>query len=251
MLGLINFTHSDHLYSAFMEKDLVIRDTPKMNMKHILDGSLQCGMVSLFEYFEHLDELDLVKSATIHSFRGTMSTLLVSGGLGLSSHMRIAVTEHTRTTSVYLELVLQRMNIDYELIWSKHREASELLREADYALVIGDEALKVYSSRLRIIWDLGYQFNALYSMMPVFSVTVKSKSGRCSKEVELLDKAILDSSNYVEEAVRIDSKKLGLPQDILRRYFQTIRFQFDNEVNKTIEFLHKLQSGRDTAKPPL
>ena len=159
MIGIINFTHSDHLYSAYREKNLVLRETPKNIMKLILEGKLDCGMVSLFEYFENQKNLELVKSATIHSQRGTMSTLLVTRKNEIVSPMKIAVTEHTRTTAVYLELVLQKMNIDYSLIWSGRGDAEALLNEADYALVIGDEALKLYSKKLRRIWDLGLPFS--------------------------------------------------------------------------------------------
>lgn len=249
MLGIINFTHSDHLFSAYREKELVLRETPKNIMKLILDGKLQCGMVSLFEYFENQNRLEIVESATIHSLRGTMSTLLVTRGREIVSPMKIAVTEHTRTTAVYLELVLQKMNIEYSFIWSSKREAEALLEEADYALVIGDEALRVYSTDLRIIWDLGYQFNSLYSMMPVFSVTVKAKGKECSREIEFLNQAIVDSKEHIDETVSIDSKKLGLPEDIIRRYLQTIRFEFNNEVKKTINFLSRYFSAEKMEKP--
>lgn len=239
MLGIINFTHSDHLYSAYGDKNLVLRETPKNIMRLILEGNLDCGMVSLFEYFENQDRLDLVESATIHAFRATMSTLLVTRKSGIVSPMRIAVTEHTRTTAVYLELVLKKLNIDYSLIWSSSRDADSLLKEAEYALVIGDEALRVYSTDLKIVWDLGYQFNLLFSMMPVFSVTVKGKGKECGKEIEILDRAITDSKDHIQEAITADSEKLGLSKEILRRYFNTIGFEFNNEVRRTMDFLSR------------
>lgn len=249
MLGIINFTHSDHLYAAYGDKSLVLRETPKNILKYILQGRLDCGMVSLFEYLENQDRLELVESATIHSLKGTMSTLLVTRKATISSPMKIAVTEHTRTTAVYLELVLKKMKIDYTLIWSREREAEALLMEADYALVIGDEALKVYSTDMRIIWDLGYQFSALYSMMPVFSVTVKAKGKECSREIELLDQAVRDSPEYIDQFVEEDSGRLGLPADTMRRYFHTIQLDFNNEVKKTVNFLSKYQAQNLPEKP--
>lgn len=237
MIGLINFTHSDPLYSAYPDKSLVKRDTPKRILSSVLNGELDCGMISLFEYFENNEKLDLVKSATIHSRRGTMSTLLVTRNVRISGPMRISVTEHTRTTAVYLELILKKLGIDYTLIWSKERDAEPLLQEAEYALVIGDEALKVYGTNLRIVWDIGFQFSSLFSMMPVFSVTVSGKSRECSREISALDQAIIDAPSYEEECARDDSGKLNLREDLLRQYFRTIRYDFDNEVLKTINFL--------------
>ena len=227
MIGLINFTHSDPLYSAFPEKDLVLRDTPKNLLASILKGEIGCGMISLFEYFENRDALELVESATIHSMKGTMSTLLVSRTGRLKKSMRIAITEHTRTTAVYLELILQKINIDYEFVWSSEREAEALLDEAEYALVIGDEALRVYGTTLRIIWDIGFQFSSIFSLMSVFSVTVKRKGTDCTKEAENLEIAIRDSPAHTESCVEVDSEKLGLPAEILRQYFRTIRYDFN------------------------
>lgn len=249
MLGIINFTHSDHLYAAYGDKSLVLRETPKNILKYILQGKLDCGMVSLFEFLENQDRLELVESATIHSLKGTMSTLLVTRNATISSPMKIAVTEHTRTTAVYLELVLKRMKIEYTLVWSREREAEALLKEAEYALVIGDEALKVYSTDLKIVWDLGYQFNALYSMLPVFSVTVKAKGKKCSREIELLDQAVRDSPDNIEQFADEDARKLGLPVDTMRRYFHTILLDFNKEVKKTVDFLSKYQAQNLSEKP--
>lgn len=249
MLGIINFTHSDHLYAAYGDKSIVMRETPKNILKYILQGKLDCGMVSLFEFLENQGRLELVESATIHSLRGTMSTLLVTRKATISSPMKIAVTERTRTTAVYLELVLKKMKVDYRLIWSREREAEALLEEADYALVIGDEALKVYSTNMKIIWDLGYQFSALYSFLPVFSVTVKSKGKDCSREIELLNQAVGDSSEYIDQIVEEDSRRLGLPVGTMRLYFKTILLDFNNEVKKTVDFLSRYHAQNFSGKP--
>ena len=78
MLGIINFTHSDPLYQAYGDKSAVIRETPKKLLELLLNGKIDCAMISLLEYFRHMDSLELVESATISSRSGTMSTLLVS-----------------------------------------------------------------------------------------------------------------------------------------------------------------------------
>lgn len=239
MLGLIDFTHSEPLYAAYPRKENVVRDTPKNLLKRLLGGEIDCGMISLFEYFDHRDALEILESATIHSLRGTMSTLLVSRGRSIGKHMEISVTEHTRTTAAYLELILQKSGIEYDLKWSQEREAEKLLDEADYALVIGDEALKVYSTRLKILWDIGYQFSRLFSMSPVFSVTVARKNSSCTEEISDLDLAISHHGEYVEKSVDETSAKLGVERNIIRQYYNTIRYDFTPGVRKTLEFLQK------------
>lgn len=246
MLGLINFTHTDPLYEAFEDRRKVLRETPKKILESLLSGSLQCGMISLFEYYDHMDVLELVESATIHSTGGTMSTLLVSNRSVLEEPLKIAVTEHTRTTAVYLELILRKMGIRYSLTWSSKREAHDLLKEGDYALVIGDEALRVYGTSLRIIWDIGFQFRQLFSRMPVFSVTVKSKGTNCDSEIDSLNRAVKESWKFVDGCISEDSRRLSIPPPILERYFGTIRYDFSSGVSDTVSFLGKYSRSQDS-----
>lgn len=247
MLGLINFTHSDPLFAAYPNAKNVIRDTPKFLLKKLRDGDIDCGMISLMEYFENRDIFDVVESATIHSLRGTMSTLLVSAGNGISRKMNISITEHTKTTAAYLELILKKLGIDYSFRWSQEREADELLKEAEYALVIGDEALKVYNTRLRIIWDIGYQFSRLFSMAPVFSVTVKRKDMECTVETDELNNAIEESVMHRIECTEPAAQKLSVDPEILKRYYETIRYDYTPGVKKTVDFLMRTFAQRENS----
>lgn len=240
MLGIINFTHSDPLYKAIEDKSIVVRDTPKKLLEMLLNGSIDCGMISLLEYFRHSDSLEIVESATIHSKNSTMSTLLISKSAAIHEPMKIAVTEHTRTTAFYLEMVLKKLGIEYELLWSDKREASSLLEEAEYALVIGDEALRVFGTKYSIIWDIGSEFSTLFSMMPVFSVTVKKKGHECTREIEQLDRALANCRNFAEECAEFDSEKLGLDKSILRQYFRTIKHDYNSEVRRTVRFMQSV-----------
>ena len=248
MLGIINFTHSDPLYQAIEDKSLVVRDTPKKLLEMLLGGKIECAMISLLEYYRHMDSLEIVESATIHSKNTTMSTLLVSKEPGIREPMLIAVTEHTKTTAFYLEMVLKKLGIDYELILSNNRDADSLLDEAEYALVIGDEALKVFRSHYSIIWDVGSQFSSIYSMIPVFSVTVKRKGVDCTEEIKQLDLAIQKYMGLADKCAAEDGEKLGLDPSILRQYFRTIKHDFNSEARRTVGFMESISRSLDDTK---
>lgn len=237
MLGIINFTHSDPLYRAIEDKSIIVRDTPKKLLEMLLNGKIECAMISLREYFGHSDSLELTESATIHSRSATMSTLLVSKNPGIREPLKIAVTEHTKTTAFYLEMVLKKLGLKYELKWSQKREADSLLEEAEYALVIGDEALRVFGSHYSIIWDIGSQFSSVYSLMPVFSVTVRRKGADCSREIHELGQAIMGSHLFAEECAYENGKKLDLDISIMRQYYRNIKYEFNSEVRRTVKFM--------------
>ncbi|MEM0157454.1 MAG: MqnA/MqnD/SBP family protein [Thermoplasmataceae archaeon] len=236
MIGLINFTHSCPLHKAYPEPAEMILATPREIISLIMDGHLSCGMVSLVEYFNHRDILDLEKSAVISSRGPVISTLLVSRGSRPHNGMKIAVTRHTRTTEMYLKYILQCEGIEYETRQSSSTEAQDLLNEAEFALVIGDEALKAFSGGLRIIWDIGYEFNRISSHAPVFAVTVRRKESDCTTEISHLNTAMLRAHEFRERCATESSRNLGIPQTVLRRYYSLVRYEFTTETSKSIDF---------------
>lgn len=240
MIGIINFAHSDPLYLAMEDKKRVIRGTPKEILNTLFKKEIHLGMISLISYLENKESLNLEESANIHSSKTTMSTLLISRGKGIFDGMRIAVTSHTRTTEFYLELILRKMGIRYEIVHTDKTSAEELLRIAEYALVIGDEALMVYNTQHRILMDVGYEFSRLFSMIPVYAVTVSLKGMNVKNDLDELNKAVEASSGYKDEASAINSKKFGLSKDVLLKYYSLISYSFDNQVRKTIEFIEEI-----------
>ncbi len=221
---------------AYPEPEEMLLATPREIISLITDGRLSCGMVSLVEYFTHRDILDLEKTAVISSSGPVISTLLVSRGSMPHNGMNIAVTRHTRTTEMYLRYILQCEGIEYETRQSSSTEARDLLNEAEFALVIGDEALKAFRDGFRIIWDIGYEFNRISSHGPVFAVTVKRKDADCTGEISHLNTALQNAHEFRERCATESSRNLGIPQAVLKRYYSLVRYEFTTETSRSIEF---------------
>lgn len=242
MIGIINFTHSDPLYLSIKEKEKIVRENPKNILTMIKEKKLGGGMVSLVSLLEN--GLNLFRGANIHSISTTMSTLLVSRGEVMSKRMEVAVTSHTRTTEFYLEMVLKGLGIDYKLIHSSHTEADDLLTEADYALVIGDEALKVYRSKLRILLDTGFEFSRLYHLQPLYAAMAYRKDEMPPSEFSVLESAVHPDMKVVNAASMEAASRLDLPESILKRYYSVIRYDYPDLLDRTVEFVSKhLKSG--------
>ena len=62
------------------------------------------------------------------------------------------------------------MGISFELKESRYSDYESLLKDADYALVIGDDAIKAYSGSANILLDVGLEFSKLYGLEPVYAV---------------------------------------------------------------------------------
>ncbi|KJE48973.1 MULTISPECIES: MqnA/MqnD/SBP family protein [Acidiplasma] len=232
MYGIINLIHSDPLFYALNNKIEIKRDTAFNILGMIEKDELDAGMVSLVQFLN--SDLKLIETANIHTLSNTMSTLLISRNKHIENNIEIAVTSLTATTSFYLSLILNKMGIKYELIKSKYTDAQNLLNNNDYALVIGDDALLAYKSNYNIIFDIGYEFSRLFNLMPVYAVTASKRDF----DHKIIDNAIAESKNYVEKSIIKNQTKVK--KEILKFYYNTIKYDYNFEVNETVNFLKNI-----------
>lgn len=236
MIGIINFTHSDPLYSAIRNKEVIVRETPSRILRMVLDNELDGGMVSLVSLIEN--DLELCRGANIHSVSTTMSTILVSSGNGLRKDMEVAVTSHTRTTEFYTEMVLKGLGINYRMIHTDRTYADDLLGSADYALVIGDEALRVYGGKQRILLDVGYEFSRLYHLQPLYAA-LAYRGEKAPGDMDMVNEAVFPSRDDVDDAVNRVSERLGIGRGLMKRYYSLIKYDYPRHLDSTVDFVRK------------
>lgn len=237
MISLIDFTHSFPLIGALSSQTKMSKGSPADNLKGVLDGKYSTAMVSLVSYLENSDDLELLKGANIHTKAQTLSTLLVSGGKDLADRMEVAVTAHTRTTELYMDLVLSRMGISPKKIYSKATEAADLLEEAEFALVIGDEALRYFHGDGKIILDIGYEVSHFFKLEPLYAVTVARKDSVDMDEVRILEKSVNLSRGYIIESIEKGSAERGISRDLLEYYYSLINYEYSLKQDRTIDFV--------------
>ncbi len=238
MIGLINLSHSDPLSMTFSPGDIV-RKSAADNYKDMEEGKTEIGMISLVTYLKHRDKLNLVKSINIHTKANSISTILLSRFNYIKNNIKINVTSLTKTTEFYLKLVLDKMGISYELNESKYTDYEELLKNADYALVIGDDAIKAYSGSANILLDVGLEFSKLYGLEPVYAVSV-SKNEIDTARISDLNRHIEDSKKYIKEFAEKNSLKFHVKKELMEEYYRVMDYSFNDSVMKTIEFARNI-----------
>ena len=246
MIGLINLSHSDPLYMSFPPGETV-RNSAAVNLKSLLEGRIEIGMVSLVSFLKNMDRLELIESMNIHSRANTVSTLLVSKLNYLKDTLKINVTSLTKTTELYLKLVLDRMGVSYQIKESDYSDADNLLKTADYALIIGDNAMEAYSGNLNILMDIGLEFAKQYNMYPVYAVSAAFHGTDVDDSmVNYLNGRIVESKKYINEAVRLNSIKFKVKEEVMREYYRSIDYSFTDPVMKTIDFIEHLIEEKET-----
>lgn len=117
-----------------------------------------------------------------------------------------------------------------------YSSAKDLLEEEQFALVIGDEALKAYSENYRILIDVGLHYSLLTSYYPVYAVMV-SKDKLSEERIRQINGASLNSRSYLQNAIR-DGENAGFSKELLSSYYGCIGYQFDDVIRRSIDYAY-------------
>ena len=240
MIGLINISHSDPLSMTFSQEEIV-RKSAADNYVDLKNGKTEIGMISLVTYLKNKDTLNIVKTMNIHTRANSISAILVSRFNHIKNNIKVNVTSLTKTSEFYMKLVLEKIGISYEINESEYSDCENLLENADYALVIGDDAIRAYSGYANILMDVGLEFSKLYGLEPVYAVSATRSDIEISEtRIKDLNRHIKDSRNYISECVEKNYLKFHVKRELMEEYYRVMDYSFTDSVMKTIEFVESL-----------
>ncbi len=229
--SFLKMSHSDPLVLSY-GSDNYVRSSPEKCLKNVLSGESIKSMVSLVSYIENMDRIKMIDGPLISFRNQSVSTLLISKDRYLSNDIEIAISGDTRTTEFYMERVLESMRIKFNVRESNKLEASDLLDESPYALVIGDEALKVYGSRYRILLDIGYEFSRIFQMIPVYAVSTALSDSPVNSE-----DFFLKTDQFRPKCTDDLSSRLGISRMIASRYYSNLSYVPSLSTKATIDYV--------------
>ena len=227
----------------------IVSATPKELMLKVISGELDIAPVASTSLITHERELKMVPALSVHSVGPSLSSIVVSDGkTSLQNEDTIAVTNHTETSIMMLKIILERKGINVDFVTNIGADAKDLLSEAPFALTIGDDALMSKINGYRTIYDIGEEWWNLTHTPAVFAVTVANSNivqkepERIKKAVEILSKAVKYREESLGEIARHTSIRLNLPIELLLQYFQMIKLDFNNNVEKGLKrFLSEIK----------
>ncbi len=239
-LRLINLIHSDPLEHFAEGKFEISRSNTRANLKDVLNGDVDFSMISLIDYFNNSEALNLVDGPTISGRGKSNSNLLVSKGGDPFPGMRIAVTSETESTAFYLKLVMEKLFPGSELIRSKMSSASELLKEEDFALVIGNRALDIYQTDIKIIFDITHMISKLFNMHSIYAVTVSLKDTEYNETLSTLKN--IPKWTIIKDIGRISGEH-QMGRGILLEYYQSLTYDLNSLMRKEIKIFMDYYDG--------
>jgi chorismate dehydratase len=176
-VGHIQFLNSLPLYHMLVRNGSVLdvdlcKDTPAELSRRLLSGALDISPVPAIEYARNAGELRLLPDVAVASDGGVMSILLVSKRpLEELDGKPVALANTSRTSQVLAQILLREKYHIAPRYFPCPPDLPEMFREAEAALLIGDDALRVFARPEGLhVFDLGQEWKSLTGEKMVYAV---------------------------------------------------------------------------------
>lgn len=227
---------------AVLDMDLY-KDTPIALCRRLLDGKLDISPVPAIEYARHARDLLLLPDLTVSSNGQVMSILLVSKVPAERLQGRpVALANTSATSQVLTKIILQEKFGVEPVFFECPPDLPEMFREADAALLIGDDALRACARPGNYRhYDLGAEWKELTGQAMVYAVWAVRRSyaakhaARVAKVYDAFMGSLAESLAQVDSISREIARWEPFPAAFLRQYFKSLQYSFGPEYQKGLK----------------
>ncbi|MBS3909534.1 MAG: menaquinone biosynthesis protein [Actinobacteria bacterium] len=240
-VGHIQFINCLPLYYGLVQNNVLldvelVKGTPTELNKWLLEGKLDISPISSIEYCRNYKDLMLMPNLAVAADGEVKSILFISKVPIEEMDGRLVALTNTSATSQTLTRIILRDKYGLSpKYFSCPPDLSEMLMEADGALLIGDHALRVLHEPPQdlYLYDLGKEWKELTGRRMVFAVWAArrifaAENPDLVKEIyEGFMKSMAYSIEKVDEIAVAVSRWENFEADFLRDYFASLRFDLD------------------------
>ncbi|MHB9094054.1 MAG: menaquinone biosynthetic enzyme MqnA/MqnD family protein [Eubacteriales bacterium] len=251
-LGQVDYINCLPVYYAIenghvpLEAKMVKGPPTKLN-EMFIDGKLDITPISSIEYARHSDIATILPNLSISADCNVESILLFS---------KVPVTEldglevclpSSSATSVALLKILFEHYYQIQVQYSVQKPGlHQMLKKADAALLIGDDALITRAGDLNwgrkslFVTDLGRAWHEFTGQKMIYALWVIHRKfvEEHPEDIKFISQAFVEAKNYgfanIPALIEKAKTKTALPQKVLEEYFQTIQYEFGETEQKAI-----------------
>ena len=244
-LGHIQYLNCLPLYYGLVKQDVLldvdlVKAAPRELAEKLMCGELDVAPIPSVEYCRNWRELLLIPDVSVSSDGEVRSILLMSQGpVEELSGKTVALADTSRTSQVLTRIVLaEKYGLEPQYV-EMPPDLAHMMREADAALLIGDDALRaLYTPSDLLRYDLGTEWTDLTAMPMVYAVwAVRRDFAEARPEaVRSVSWALAESMRYSSEHLDAIAEYAArwetFPVAFLKSYFETLRFEFGDEYRR-------------------
>ncbi|MDI6821647.1 MAG: menaquinone biosynthesis protein [Actinomycetota bacterium] len=254
-LGHIQFLNCLPLYYGLVKNDVLldvelIKGSPRELTTGLLSGKLDIAPIPAIDYCRYHKSLLLLPNLSVSSDGEVKSILLVSNvPLDELNGKTVALT-NTSVTSQALVKILLHYKYQVTPIYIEYPpDLPQMMREADAALLIGDDALRaLYQPSPLLKYDLGSEWldfcgrKMVYAVWAVHREFVKTKPELVKEVHQALYKSLEYSKENLDQIAEYAARWEIFPVGFLKSYFAALHFDFSLPYQEgLLFFLQKSQ----------
>ncbi len=240
-LGHIQFLNCLPLYYGMVKNDVLldvdlVKANPADLAVDIVNGSLDVAPIPAIEYARHADDLVLLPDIAISSDGEVQSILLVSKVPAAELDGRtVALTNTSRTSQVLARVLIAKRWGASATYVEMPPDLPAMLREADAALLIGDEALRAYWDVPEGLhaYDLGHEWTQWTGLPMVYAVWAvrRDYAEQNPAAVQAVADALSGSLAYcrahLDDISEYAARWEQFPAEKFRSYFDALQFRYE------------------------
>ncbi len=244
-VGHIQFLNSFPLYHGLIQNqeslniDLV-KDTPKALCRRLLNAELDISPVPAIEYARYADQLLLLPDLAISSDGRVMSISLISKvPIQDLDGKVVALTNTSATSQVLAQIILKEKYGLKPYYLDCPPDLPQMFREADAALLIGDDALRAtFQCGEFYSYDLGMEWQTLTREKMVYAVWCARRTYTAEHPVSVarvwqsFRDSMRTSLEHVPEIAEVAARWSSFSERFLRDYFYSLNFSFDSSYQR-------------------
>jgi len=246
-LGHIQFINCLPLYYGMVKQDVLldvdlVRADPADLAEMIVAGTLDVAPIPAIEYARHADELVLLPDISISSDGEVQSILLVSKlpAEQLAADSTVALAGNSRTSQVLARILLaKRWGVRPQFV-EMPPHLSAMLRDADAALLIGDEAIRTYWEPPEglLTYDLGSEWKTWTGLPMVYAVWAarhdwaNADPAAAQAVVDSLGGSLAYCRSHLDDISEYAARWEPFPPERFRSYFDALQFRFDTRYRE-------------------
>jgi chorismate dehydratase len=244
-VGHIQFLNCLPLYHMLVKKGLLLdidlyKDTPARLCERLIAGELDISPVPSIEFARHASDLLLLPDIAVSSRGPVMSIVLVSKiPLEKLDGHPVALANNSRTSQVLARLVLEQHYGVRPLYFESPPDLGEMFREADAALLIGDDALRIVAAPCPWhVHDLGQQWTAMtghcmvYALWAVRRNFARQHPDAVARVQQAFAASLRESITDIAEIAHDIARWEPFSPAFLMQYFKTLQFDFAPDLQQ-------------------
>jgi chorismate dehydratase len=191
-------------------------DTPARLSDLMQQGLLDLAWIPSIAYAA-LSECLIIPGFSISSFHSVKSVLLISKK-EIRNIQKIALDQSSRTSVAMIRIILKEYGITPGFI-TLAPDFQEMMKEADAALIIGDNALGAEKGGYRV-YDLGEEWYRLTGLPFVHALLLVKPNFSLGDQLAVLHQARKIGLSRTEKIIDEESDHTGLDKELLRDYLE-------------------------------